>query len=60
MYGNTFVDVDAKIEEECRRTIPYLQGYFDQKLYCEKLSNQKSTANTVWPIYKNNFILKAE
>ena len=26
-YANTFVKVDAQIEEECRQTISYLKGY---------------------------------
>ena len=46
-YANTFVRVDAQIEEECRQTISYLKGYAYPKLYCKKLSNQKPTANIV-------------
>ena len=44
--------VDAQIEEKCRRTISYLQGYSCPKLYTavyinyKKLSNQKPSANT--------------
>ena len=40
--------VDAQIEEECRRTISYLQGYSCPKLYIsfKKLTNQKRSANT--------------
>ena len=40
--------VDAQIEEECRRTICYLQRYSCPKLYIsfKKLSNQKRSANT--------------
>ena len=45
--ANTFVKVDARIEENCRRTISYLQGYSCLKLHCKKLSNEKHTANTV-------------
>ena len=45
--ANTFVKVDAQIEEECQRTISYLQEYSYPKFYCNKLSNQKPTANTV-------------
>ena len=39
--------VDAQIEEKCRRTISYLQGYSCPKLYIsfKKLSNQKRSAN---------------
>ena len=39
-YANTFVKVDAQIEEECRRTISYLKGWSCLKLYCKKLSNR--------------------
>ena len=46
-YANTFVRVDAQIEEECRQTISYLKGYAYPKLYCKKLGNQKPTANIV-------------
>ena len=39
------------IEEECRRTISCLKGYSYLKLYHNKLSNQKPTANAVsWSI----------
>ena len=44
---NTFVKFDAQIGENYRRAIHYLQGYSKPKLYCQKLSNQKPTANTV-------------
>ena len=46
-YANTFVKVDAQIEEDCRQTISYLKGYSYLKLYCKKQSNQKPTANIV-------------
>ena len=46
-YANTFVKVDARIDEDCLQTISYLKGYSCLKLYCRKLSNQKRTANTV-------------
>ena len=46
-YANIFVKIDAQIEEECPRTISYLQGYSYLKLYCKKLSNQKPTSNKV-------------
>ena len=44
-----FVKVDTPIdlEEECWRTMSYLQEYSRPKLYCKKLSNQNPTANTV-------------
>ena len=44
---NTFAKADAQIEEECRRTTSYLQGYSSPRLFCKKLSNEKPTANTV-------------
>ena len=34
--ANVFVKVDAQIEEECRRTTSYLQGYPCPKLHCKK------------------------
>ena len=37
--------VDARVEVECRQTIAFLKGYSYLKLYCEKQSNQKPTAN---------------
>ena len=46
-YANTFVKVDAQIEEDCRHTIAYLKGYSYPKLFCKKLRNQKPTANIV-------------
>ena len=46
-YPNTFVKVDARIDEDCLQTIPYLKGYSCLKMHCKKLSNQKLTANTV-------------
>ena len=46
-YANTFVKVDAQIEEDSRQTIYYLKGYSYLKLYFKKQSNQKPTANTV-------------
>ena len=49
----TSVKVDAQIEEECRRTISYLQGYSCPKLYCKKLSNQK-------PILRIQFAIQEE
>ena len=41
---NTFAKADAQIEEECRRTTSYLQGYSCPRLFCKKLSNEKPTA----------------
>ena len=46
-FANTFVKVDALIDEGCLQTISYLKGYSCLKLHCKKLSNQKLTANTV-------------
>ena len=46
-YANTFVKVDALIDEGCLQTISYLKRYSCLKLHCKKLSNQKLTANTV-------------
>ena len=43
--ANTFVKVDARIEENCRRTIS--AGILPQSFSCKKLSYQKHTANTV-------------
>ena len=49
MQPNTFVKVDTQIEENCRRTISYLQeqGIHAQSFSCKKLSNLKPTMNTV-------------
>ena len=41
--ANTLVKVDTQIEDNCRRTISYLQGY----ILAQSFSNQKHTANTV-------------
>ena len=38
-YANTFVKVDAQIEEECRHTISYQKGHSYPKLFCKKLNN---------------------
>ena len=46
--ANTFVKVDAQIEEECRRTLSYLQGYSCPKLYCKKLSTVRNTRRATW------------
>ena len=43
---NVFVKVDAQIEEECRRTTSYLQGYSCPKLHCKKLSTIRNTRRT--------------
>ena len=44
--ANVFVKVDAQIEEECRRTTSYLQGYSCPKLHCKKLSTIRNTRRT--------------
>ena len=44
-FDKHHLSADLFIEEEWRRTIFYLQGHPCPKLYCEKLSNQKPTAN---------------
>ena len=49
MQPNTFVKVDAQIEENCQWTISYLQeqAILAQSFHFKKLSNQKPTMNTV-------------
>ena len=58
-YADTFVKVDAQIEEDCRQTISYLKGYSYLKLYCKKQGNQKLTGEYSQHLKKNNFKLSA-
>ena len=46
--ANTFVKVDAQIEENCRRTISYLQGYS-----CPKLQLQETEKSETYGEYSS-------
>ena len=57
--ANTFVKVDARIAENCRRTISYLQGYSSPELQLQETELSETHGEYSSQYKKNNLMLNA-